>query len=690
VFWRGEDKAAKKGEAGILLMRRCSLTPAAAAAARQNAQVVFESSLTHRARKKTRAVVHRPRRGQFEARWLQLARGIALKYNQWYRGVRRPAPCRYAVAAICQPSGNLIVKVSGSIEVASPHPFKLPESERSRMHQLGAVLGNIRQEALGATFPANRWVALLGVVGLVGLGVSGYLAWVAFSSSKVAGCGGGQIFDCDHVIGSRWSVWLGIPVSALAVATYVGLAVGLAVGARSRGTPVTRYAGWSLVTALAVMAGMAALWFVFLQLFVIKHLCSYCLVAHACGLLVATVALSIRPLGAKSMRWVGALSALGIGALIGGQLIAEPPATYSIETFDTPAAESTASDDSPADEFEAPDEFAPPSDTVDLGEFAPPGQSSLPGEAEATLPAAIQPEQVPPQSPEPPPGLFDPPAANTSPDRFPALPLVRAPHARSAAALRTLLRPAGLVAACSVAAAAVQSGEAEAERGDDRPDADKSSTADATAQPDPGAASPAVAPPARRLVAIQGGSIRLDVAQWPLIGSQQARHVFVEMFDYACPHCRQTHKVLKGASQKLGSELAIVALPVPLDRSCNPLVKMTQPAFRDSCALARLAIAVWRCDAQRFADFHDWMFTGPQAPSLGIARAHAATLVPEEKLIAQLQSELPGQYVARHIELYKRVGSGKIPKLLFPRTSIVGEYNSVDSLVDMIVRETQP
>jgi hypothetical protein len=45
VFWRGEDKAAKEGEAGILLIRRCSLTLAAVAAARQNAEVIFESAL---------------------------------------------------------------------------------------------------------------------------------------------------------------------------------------------------------------------------------------------------------------------------------------------------------------------------------------------------------------------------------------------------------------------------------------------------------------------------------------------------------------------------------------------------------------------------------------------------------------------------------------------------------------------
>ena len=45
VFWRGEDKAAQEGETGILFIRRCSLTPAAVAAARQNAEVIFESAL---------------------------------------------------------------------------------------------------------------------------------------------------------------------------------------------------------------------------------------------------------------------------------------------------------------------------------------------------------------------------------------------------------------------------------------------------------------------------------------------------------------------------------------------------------------------------------------------------------------------------------------------------------------------
>ncbi len=46
-FWRGEDKAAKEGEADILLIRRCSLTPAAVAAARPKRPVICSWALTH-------------------------------------------------------------------------------------------------------------------------------------------------------------------------------------------------------------------------------------------------------------------------------------------------------------------------------------------------------------------------------------------------------------------------------------------------------------------------------------------------------------------------------------------------------------------------------------------------------------------------------------------------------------------
>ena len=58
------------------------------------------------------------------------------------------------------------------------------------------------------------------------------------------------------------------------------------------------------------------------------------------------------------------------------------------------------------------------------------------------------------------------------------------------------------------------------------------------------------AAPERRLVSIRGGAVKLDVRQWPLIGPPEARYVFVEMFDYACPHCRNTNRAIEHAMEQ--------------------------------------------------------------------------------------------------------------------------------------------
>ena len=46
-----------------------------------------------------------------------------------------------------------------------------------------------------------------------------------------------------------------------------------------------------------------------------------------------------------------------------------------------------------------------------------------------------------------------------------------------------------------------------------------------------------------------------------------------------------------------------------------------------------------------------------------------------------------GKYIARHVELYERAGSGSVPKLLFPKSTATGSVESVDTLCDMIRRE---
>ena len=61
------------------------------------------------------------------------------------------------------------------------------------------------------------------VLAIVALGVSTYLSWVTWQQSTVAGCTGGSLADCDEVLSSSGSKWLGIPVSLLGAVTYVGI-----------------------------------------------------------------------------------------------------------------------------------------------------------------------------------------------------------------------------------------------------------------------------------------------------------------------------------------------------------------------------------------------------------------------------------------------------------------------------------
>jgi protein-disulfide isomerase len=223
----------------------------------------------------------------------------------------------------------------------------------------------------------------------------------------------------------------------------------------------------------------------------------------------------------------------------------------------------------------------------------------------------------------------------------------------------------------------------------DKPAADataKDGTAEVTdkkeekAEPAKADAAPAV--PERKLITVAGNRVTLDVKQWPLLGQADAQYVFVEMFDYTCPHCRNTHHAIKGAFENYGDKLAILALPVPLERACNDAASGGHPG---ACELAKISIAVWRVSPEKFHEFHDWMFETTR--SAASARAQAEKLVGAEKFKKEYGSKIPSEYVKRHVDLYKKVGQGSVPKLLFPKSTINGEINSKTTMVSTIERE---
>src|SRR5258705_13446421 len=111
-----------------------------------------------------------------------------------------------------------------------------------------------------------------------------------------------------------------------------------------------------------------------------------------------------------------------------------------------------------------------------------------------------------------------------------------------------------------------------------------------------------------------------------MIGFPDAPHVLVCLFDYCCPHCQATHGYLLEVMNRHPNEIAIIAMPMPMDNSCNPKIEETEPRFKHSCELAHLALALWRAKPEAFAEFDRWLFDSDMPREPEAARLKAANL----------------------------------------------------------------
>jgi uncharacterized membrane protein len=205
---------------------------------------------------------------------------------------------------------------------------------------------------------SQKLVWTLRVLCGVALVISGYLTWVALNKSGVAGCGG-SVFDCDHVLSSRWSNWFVVPVATGATGLYTLAIVALGF-CGSRSSEQQRRFALPVLTTCGLAAGLAAVWFISLQIFAIGHFCSYCLAAHGCGLLVSALILWKRPLGTRPTAAFSTVSAAVVCVLIGGQLLTTPPPTFQTEyhaSADSVAARilPDGAEEADSDVFESPD-----------------------------------------------------------------------------------------------------------------------------------------------------------------------------------------------------------------------------------------------------------------------------------------------------------------------------------------------
>ena len=121
------------------------------------------------------------------------------------------------------------------------------------------------------------WKWLIAILALVAAGLSIWLTIQKLNGSitSLAGCSGGS--DCANVLGSKWSMVLGlIPVSLLSSLLYLAVLVSLWL----RGITLV----WLRQLAAWMIIG-SAVWFTVLQIVMFGAFCKYCMTMHGVGVL---------------------------------------------------------------------------------------------------------------------------------------------------------------------------------------------------------------------------------------------------------------------------------------------------------------------------------------------------------------------------------------------------------------------
>ena len=181
----------------------------------------------------------------------------------------------------------------------------------------------------------------------------------------------------------------------------------------------------------------------------------------------------------------------------------------------------------------------------------------------------------------------------------------------------------------------------------------------------------------------------IDYHAVPMAGSPDAPYVVTLLFDYQCSHCQKIHFMLNEAIRRYAGKLAFVLCPTPLNTECNPYIPRDVDAFKNSCELSKISLAVWIARREAYPAFENWMFTFESGNSwrprsLETARAKAVELVGQEKFDAAWNDPWIGRYLQDCIQIYGQTiksGKGGVPRLIFGLHWIIPEPYNADDLV---------
>ena len=211
----------------------------------------------------------------------------------------------------------------------------------------------------------------------------------------------------------------------------------------------------------------------------------------------------------------------------------------------------------------------------------------------------------------------------------------------------------------------------------------------------PGVGSPSSKTPAQadaQLLNFGGGQIQLRRSEVPSVGPANPKYYLVEIFDYTCKSCRTMHRDLGALREARPGAFAILYLPCPLNRACNPFLPSGVPDHQYACELANIALSVWKADPEKFAQIHDYLMTtslpilptDAEAKAISLVGADAFRAAARSPEIAGLLSQTFGHYA-----LLSR-GDPTMPQLLLGGTAVLrGTAKDTGTFVSLMIKHFQ-
>ena len=181
----------------------------------------------------------------------------------------------------------------------------------------------------------------------------------------------------------------------------------------------------------------------------------------------------------------------------------------------------------------------------------------------------------------------------------------------------------------------------------------------------------------------------------PVLGDADAgqKQTLTLLFDFQCVHCRRLHRMLPELLERSGGRYRIALCPVPLSPACNPYIPASgTDRFAGSCALTRLALAVWYAAPGQYAPYWDSLLgDGDEQARVDpvLAEARARELL-GDSFEAAMADERIDAYLRRVFELFGRTSTGQksgVPRLVLGQHWLVPEVDTAEALLELIRSE---